>query len=254
MGKFKNYPVAVCRLAILALALTNMSYAMAQQVKNDEPDWAFNATIIEACSCPMFCPCNFNSTKPAAHSGHGSHATEVEHFCRFNRAFKVNKGNFGTTKLTGVKFWMAGDLGGDFSMNQMDWAVVTFEPSVTKAQRDAVVAILRYVYPVKWKSFTVATDAAMEWQATRERAEARLDSGKAAELVLNKFQGMTDEPIVIKNLAYDGAPRNDGYILMPDEIEAYNVGDKAFEFKGTSGFMITIDITSKDIKSKDVKK
>jgi hypothetical protein len=36
---------------------------------------------------------------------------------------------------------------------------------------------------------------------------------------------------------------------MPDEVEAYRVGEKAFEFKGTSGFMITIDITSKDVKS-----
>jgi len=27
------------------------------------------------------------------------------------------------------------------------------------------------------------------------------------------------------------------------------VGDKPFEFKGTNGFMITFDITSKDIKS-----
>ena len=31
-------------------------------------DWAMNATIIEACSCPMFCQCYF-TTKPAAHSG-----------------------------------------------------------------------------------------------------------------------------------------------------------------------------------------
>ena len=42
--------------------------------------------------------------------------------------------------------------------------------------------------------------------------------------------------------------RNDGYILMPSEVEAYRGRDKAFEFKGTSGFMITIDMTSKDVK------
>lgn len=247
MDKFKNHPLVVCRLAILALALTKVSYALAQHVKNTEPDWSFNATIIEACSCPMFCQCYFN-TKPAAHSAHSSHGTEIEHFCRFNRAFKVNKGTFGSTKLEGVKFWMSGDLGADFSTDQMDWAVVTFEPSVTKDQRDAIVAILKHVYPGKWNSFTVAKDAAMEWTARGDRAEARLDSGKIAELALNKALGMTDEPIVIKNLKYDGAPRNDGFILMPDEVEAYRVGDRAFEFKGTSGFMVTIDITSKDVK------
>ena len=27
------------------------------------PDWALNATIIEACSCTMFCPCYFSIQK-----------------------------------------------------------------------------------------------------------------------------------------------------------------------------------------------
>jgi hypothetical protein len=233
---------------ILALGIVGMSYALAGQPQDGESDWSFNATIIEACSCPMPCPCIFNSAKPAAHSGHESHGAAMEYFCRFNRAFKVNKGNFGKTKLEGVKFWMSGDLGGDFSSDQMDWAVVIFERSTKKDQRAAVVAILKYLYPVKWKSFTVATDAPMEWRATRDHAEARLDGGKTAELVLNKAQGMTDEPIIIKNLKYDGASRNDGYILMPSEVEAYRVGDKAFDFKGTNGYMITIDTTSNDVK------
>jgi hypothetical protein len=51
---------------------------------------------------------------------------------------------------------------------------------------------------------------------------------------------------VIKNLKYWGAPRNNGFVLMPNEVEAYRVGDKPFEFKGTNGFMITFDINSKD--------
>jgi hypothetical protein len=35
---------------------------------------------------------------------------------------------------------------------------------------------------------------------------------------------------------------------MPSEVEAYRVGDKAFDFKGTDGHMITIDMTSKNVK------
>src|SRR5947207_13514265 len=96
-----------------------------------ETGWSLNATAIEACSCPMFCQCYFN-TKPAAHGAHGEHAEheghgEAEHFCRFNNAYKVNRGHYGTTKLDGAKFWIYGDLGGDFSQGQMDWAVVTFD-------------------------------------------------------------------------------------------------------------------------------
>jgi hypothetical protein len=93
----------------------------------------------------------------------------------------------------------------------------------------------------------------MEWNAGKERAEARMDGGKTAEVVLKKFAGMTSEPVVMKNLKYWGVPRNDGFIMMPNEVEAYRVGGKPFEFKGTNGFMITVDINSKDIAATDAK-
>jgi hypothetical protein len=213
--------------------------------KASAPAWSFNATIIEACSCPLFCQCYFNS-KPAAQAGHEGHAM-AEHYCRFNNAFRVNKGKYGDVALDGTKFWVAGDLGDDFSKGQMQWAVVTFEPSTTKAQRDAIAAIMGKVYPVKWNSFAVGTDAAMTWTATKEHAEAKLDGGKTAEVVLDKFAGMTGDPVVIKNLKYWGVPRNEGFVLMPNEVEAYRTGNKTFEFKGTNGFMITIDIASSDV-------
>jgi hypothetical protein len=34
--------------------------------------------------------------------------------------------------------------------------------------------------------------------------------------------------------------------MMPNVVEAYRVGPKAFEYKGTNGFMLTLDISSKD--------
>jgi len=34
---------------------------------------------------------------------------------------------------------------------------------------------------------------------------------------------------------------------VDSEIQAYRRGPNAFEFKGTTGFMITYDITSKDV-------
>ena len=207
-----------------------------------------NATIIEACSCPMFCQCYFD-TKPAAHAGHEGHGGG--HFCRANNAFKVNTGHFGETKFDGVKFWLGGDLGDDFSKGQMDWFTLTFDPSVTKEQREGIQKILEHVYPVKWKSFTVMPDKPMEWKADKDRAEAKLDGGKAAEVVLKRYPGNTDDPIVIKNLKYWGTPRNDGFVLMPNEVEALRVvpeGKEPFEFKGTNGFMITFDINSNDVK------
>jgi hypothetical protein len=210
-------------------------------------EWAMNATVIEACSCPMFCQCYFN-TKPAAHggSGHQGHGGGT-HFCRANLAYRVNQGHYGATRLDGVKFWVANDLGGDFSQGQMDWAVITFDKAMTKDQRAAVEAIFKYLFPVKWKSVTTAEGVIDRWEYTKDAAHATLDGGRTAEVKLKRFPGMTDEPIVIRNLKYWGVPRHEGFVLMPNEVEAYRVGPKAFEFKGTNGFMITFDITSKDV-------
>jgi hypothetical protein len=209
-------------------------------------EWAMNATAIEACSCPMFCQCYFN-TQPAAHHQHGA---DSKHFCRANIAYKVNKGNHGTVKLDGAKFWIASDLGPDFSKGQMDWAVVTFDKATTKEQRDALVTIVGALFPVKWNSLTTAEADIDNWKFDKNTAYATMDGGKTAEIRLKRAQGMTDEPIVIKNLTYWGAPRHDGFVLMPNEVEAYRVGPKAFEYKGTNGFMITVDINSKDVAAR----
>lgn len=206
--------------------------------------WAMNATIIEACSCTMFCPCYF-STIPSAHA-HGSGMSE--HFCRFNMAYRVNQGRFNGVALDGMKFWIAGDLGADFSKSG-EWAEITFEPSATKQHREAITTIVPNVYPVNWKAFSIGQDAPIDWSATKDRAEARLDAGKGGVVTLQRNQGMTADPTIIANLRYFGAPRNTGFHLMPNEIHAYRRGPKAFEFKGSTGFMITYDITSKDVTS-----
>jgi hypothetical protein len=232
------------------LSVLVLSFAVAVWAAEKSADeWAMNASIIEACSCPMFCQCYFN-TAPAGHHEHGA---GCEHFCKFNNAYKINHGHSGKVKLDGAKFWVAGDLGGDFSEGKMDWAVVTFDPAVKPEQREAIKTILGHVYPVKWNSFSVANDSPMDWNATKDKAEARLDGGKTAEVVLKKFAGMTSEPVVIKNLKYWGAPRNQGFVMMPNEVEAYRSGDKPFEFKGTNGFMITLDINSRDVAAAEAK-
>jgi len=212
------------------------------------PAWSMNATIIEACSCPMFCQCYF-STKPAAHAMEGmDHGSE--HYCRANNVFKVNKGMYGKTNLAGAKFWAAMDLGDDFSDGTMKWAVITFDPSVTKEQREGIATILGSLYPVKWETpIAIAADLPIEWSATGDKAVAKLDGGKAGEVVLNGGAVNRDKtaPTVITNLKYWGAPHNNGFVLMPNEVEAYRLGPNAFEFKGTNGFMITFDIDSKSV-------
>jgi len=207
-----------------------------------------NATIIEACSCAMFCQCYF-STAPASHAMAGMEG-HSEAYCKFNNAFRVNRGTYNGVSLAGAKFWVAGDLGSDFGGGQADWAVLTFDPSVTQVQREGIGMILGKVYPVKWASFQMGADAPISWQhqAGSDDAHAMLDGGKGAEVILkNSVNKNAAGPVVIKNLKYFGAPRNEGFVLMPNTVEAYRLGAKPYEFKGTNGFMITLDITSKDV-------
>lgn len=220
---------------------------------NKGDGWAMNATIIEACSCPMFCQCYF-APKPAAHATASAdgHSHGGEHFCRANNVFKVNKGNYGKTKLDGAKFWVAMDLGDDFSDGTMKWAIVTFDPSVTKEQREGIVKAVGALYPVKWETpIQVAEDLPIEWSHNGDKAVAKLDGGKAGEVVLNGAAVGRNKaaPVVIHNLKYWGAPRHEGFVLMPNEVETYKLGPNAFEFKGTNGFIITVDISSKDVTS-----
>lgn len=237
--------VALRVAAVFTIVLTTVAMnALVEQTKASQPnvEWSLNATVIEACSCPMFCQCYFNSS-PAMHMGH-DHGTEL--FCRFNRALKITRGHFGRTPLEGVTFWMAGDLGSDFSSEHYDWAVLRFPPSVTKEQREALLAIAPSLFPGTWNSFRVGEDATLDFHQTTDSASAQLDGGKAAEIVLRKAHGMTSGPVLARNLKYEGAARNDGFVLMPNEVEAYRAGDKAFEYKGTNGFTTNIEISSKD--------
>jgi len=173
----------------------------------------------------------------------------AKHFCRANLAYRINKGHHGATNLDGAKFWIASDLGDDFSKGEMDWAVLYFDKSLTPAQREAIGVVAGKLFPVKWKSFKTAEATIDKWVFDKDGAHALLDGGKTAEVKLHRFKGLTDEPVVMRNLPYWGAKRNDGFVMMPNDVEAYRTGPNAFEFKGTNGFMITVDMNSKDFGS-----
>ena len=245
---------------VLALGMVAATGAADTKSGGQSPAWSMNASVIEACSCPMFCQCYFNS-KPAGHGAsaaahdhsapghsHGAEATGGGHYCLFNNAYKINKGTYGNVKLDGAKFWISGDLGGDFSDGEMDWAVITFDKSVTQDQRDAIGAIAARLFPVKWKSLKTAEANIDTWKFDGESAHATMDGGKTAEVKLKKSPSMSGKPVVIRDLQYFGAPRNNGFVMMKNEVQAYRVGPNAFETKGTNGFMITVDISSKDLQ------
>jgi hypothetical protein len=205
-------------------------------------DWAVNTTIIDGCSCRRLCPCIFGS--PATVGSAATHEHAGHRSCYFNQAFRVNTGHAGKVRLDGLKFWFAGDKGDAKTVE------LTFEPSATAEQRAAIRVFMSHFLPVEWTSFTEGPDARIDWNADAVHAEARLDGGKAAEVVLTRNPGSTGKgTTVIKNMSYFGSMRNDGFNIMPVEFIAYRRGPKPvpFEFRGTSGWTITIDMNSRDV-------
>ena len=232
------------RYAVVAAVLFASLHAHAF-VKDASVDWAVNATIIDGCSCRLLCPCIFGS--PATVGSAATHEHAGHRSCYFNAAFRVNRGHYGNVRLDGMKFWFAGDKGDAKTVE------LTFEPSATSEQRAGIRVFMSHFLPLKWTSFTEGPDARIDWKADAVHAEAKLDGGKAAEVVMTRNPGATGEgTTVIKNMSYFGATRNDGFNIMPVEVIAYRRGPKpaAFEFReGTSGWTITIDMNSRDAKA-----
>src|SRR5262245_11653288 len=213
---------------VIAIILIASVHAQAI-TKEGSVDWAMNATIIDGCSCRMLCPCIFGS--PATVGSAATHEHEGRRSCYFNAAFRVNKGHYGKVPLDGLKFWFAGDKGDAKTVE------LTFEPSATEEQREGIREFLSHFLPLQWQSLTEGTDARIDWRVEAMRAEAKLDDGKAAEVVLTRFSGASgDGTTVIKNMSYFAATRNDGFNILPVEILAYRRGPKPapFEFRGTS--------------------
>jgi hypothetical protein len=239
-----NQILSIVFTLFIAIAATILVASVQAQAlaKEGSVDWAVNTTIIDGCSCRMLCPCIFGS--PATVGSAATHEHEGHRSCYFNQVFLVNKGYYGKVRLDGLKFWFAGDKG-DAKIVEL-----TFEPSATKEQRAAIRVFMSHFLPLKWTSLTEGPDARIDFKAEAIRAEAKLDNGKAAEVVLTRNPGATGEgTTVIKNMSYFGSTRNDGFNIMPVKRIAYRRGPRPapFESSGTSGWTITIDMNSKDV-------
>jgi len=208
----------------LALAVT----AVAADVPNQ-----LRLQYIEACSCDLFCPCYFNDH--ASHQGSGAHS------CTFNNVGRVLSGKYGDVNLTGIKFWLAGDLGSDWATKgQADWLIATFEPKATKEQKDAMMAILTKTYPVKWSSVQFDT-----WTISPENktAHAKMANGKG-EVTLNAANGGDGtNPPRVDNTKYFAATWNSAFNLYHSD-HYYKGFGKDYSLKHANGFVITVEQTS----------
>ncbi|MBI2815617.1 MAG: DUF1326 domain-containing protein [Acidobacteria bacterium] len=200
--------------------------------QTSEPSWYLKAHIDEACSCPLFCPCYFN-TKPA------------NDYCNFNNVFSVQQGHYGNVKLDGMHVWLSGNLGGDFSQGKTEAVVAAFEPSATQEQVDAFMKVATKIYPVTWQKISTTDRTAMTITHSPERHTASRADGKGAVELVAASGSANDGKSAprIENLRYFGAGKNAGFNLYYG-THRYNGHGYNYSYTKHNGFTIDIEAGS----------
>ena len=189
--------------------------------------YSLDASYIEACSCMLYCPCYTNNR---AH----------HEFCEFNMAVKVNDGRVGDVSLKGARYWLAGDLGNEWGTEgKAPWLVITFDPSVTQAQRDALVQILGKIYPLDWATVQM-DESEFSWSIEGNLASAKLANGKG-EMVLERFVGADGGKVTLNNIKYFGASKNHGFTFYKSKVHRWDGFDHQFDYSGRNAFTIHLE-------------
>jgi hypothetical protein len=193
-----------------------------------DPAWRMKADYVEACSCHLFCPCYFNK--------HAEHP-----YCEFNMAVNVRDGHSGKTSLAGAKYWLTGDLGDEWGTAKKGrWVVVSFDPSTTKEQRDALAPMILKTYGLEWSELKVQ-EAPVEITKSGDIAEAKLGGGKLAYMKLKREPGADGKGVVLRNVAYFGAQKNDGFEMYKSIEHRADVQGHKFSYSGRNAFLISIE-------------
>ncbi len=211
----------------LSFGLLILSAVMTTASSPSGPSARMKADYVEACSCHLFCPCYFNK--------HAEHP-----MCEFNMAVTVREGFSGATSLAGAKYWLTGDLGDKWGTEKKgQWVIVTFDPSDTKAQRDALAPIILKTYGLEWAELKVQ-EAPIEIQRTGDIAEAKLGDGKLAYMKLQREPGADGKGVVLKNVKYFDASKDDGFEMYRSIEHRADVEGHKFSYSGRNAFLITI--------------
>ena len=193
------------------------------------PAWSMKADYVEACSCHLFCPCYFNK--------HAEHPT-----CEFNMAVKVKEGYSGKTNLAGAKYWLTGDLGDEWgTAKKGKWVVVSFDPKTTKEQRDALAPMILKTYGLEWPELKVQEALVEITNYGGDVVEAKLGGGQMAHMKLKREPGMDGKGVVMRNVNYFGAQKNDGFWMYKSINHSADVMGHQFDYSDRNAFLISID-------------
>jgi hypothetical protein len=232
-----GYAVIVQEGAMRTTAVVLVTALLAAAApRGQEPSWYLKAHFDAACSCPLFCPCYFN-TEPAGDR------------CNFNNVFTVERGHWGSIKLDGLKVWLSGNLNGNL-MKGFDGVVLAFEPT---ASRDQVAAFTQiagklYMLPIAKVVNTDRTTITILHTPDKHVA-SRSDNMGHVELVLPKNSAQDKKSVpVVQNLQYFGA-KNSGFRLYYG-THRYKGHGYDYSYTNRNGFTIDIEAGSSPVSTK----
>ena len=215
---------------LLAAATITIFVAATPTPENRAGTYDVTGDVIEACTCPLFCVCYFNSEPADAH------------MCRFNMAYQFRPGShWGDVDLSNARIWLSGDLGPDaLSKGQATYAMVTFDRKTSPAQREAIGKALGKIYPVQWAKMETREDD-IEWNHDdADKADhAKLGSGMAEVTLTRGSWESTGQPTVVKGLKYFGATGNDGFVALKSN-HYFHGSAMSYDVKDMNGFFITV--------------
>src|SRR5262249_1182837 len=116
---------------------------------------------------------------------------------------------------------------------------VTFDPSTTKAQRDALAPMILKTYGLDWADLKVQ-EARIEISRAGDIVEAKLADGKMAYLKLKREPGADGKGIVLTNVKYFDASSNDGFEMYKSIEDRADLSGHQFSYSDRNAFLITI--------------
>jgi hypothetical protein len=212
----------------LAAAALAAFLGAASPTEDRSKTYSIAADDIEACSCPLFCGCFFNSEP------------NDPHMCQFNNVFEFRKGShYGSVDLSGVRAWLSGDLGGEaLSKGKATQAIITFDRTSSPEQREALGKIFGKMYPVSWEKMDTRVDS-IEFHHTDGNDHAKMASGMAEVTLKRGNWEATKMPTVIRGLKYFAADGNDGFVLAKG-THYFHGEHLSYDYTDMNGFFVTV--------------
>jgi hypothetical protein len=169
-----------------------------------DPKWSLRGEYMESCNCDYLCPCIYTNPQGAATHDH----------CTAVMAFRIDEGNFGDTKLDGLKFALVIRSGRVMADGNWIFAGVV-DDSANDAQRAALAAIVAGDAggtPALIRQNLVSDFRGVEFKPIEVHLDALKRAASIPDILAFEIEGVASrnrsgEPLYIDNTAHPANSR-----------------------------------------------